>query len=83
MGEDAHNENQRPKEEMNQQVIKFRIRQDGTVEELVEGCTGPTCEILTSKIEEKLGDLSFRRETEEYYQQEQTNVALQHNQNQD
>ena len=68
---------------MAQQVIKFRIRQDGTVEELVEGCTGPTCEILTSRIEEKLGDLSFRRETEEYYKQLVTtedHVTLQHHQ---
>ena len=68
---------------MNQQTIKFRIRQDGTVEELVEGCNGPTCELLTSQIEDKLGQLSFRRPTEEYYTQPQENVSLQHNQNQD
>ena len=66
-----------------QQMIKFRIRQDGTVEELVEGCNGPTCETLTSHIEEKLGDLSFRRTTEEYYKQPQENVTLQYNQDQD
>ena len=71
---------------MAQQVIKFRIRQDGTVEELVEGCNGPTCEVLTSNIEEKLGELSFRSPTTEYYKQPVTteeHVTLQHHQDQD
>ncbi|MGA0253832.1 MAG: DUF2997 domain-containing protein, partial [Vulcanococcus sp.] len=40
---------------MAQQTIRFRIRPDGRVEEVVEGITGHGCEQLTERIEEKLG----------------------------
>ena len=52
---------------MPQETIKFRIKQDGTVEETVEGCTGPTCQSLTKNIEEKLGDVVMRKETADMY----------------
>ena len=52
---------------MSQQIIKFRIRQDGIVEELVEGVHGSSCEQVTQSIEEKLGDLQFRRQTADTY----------------
>lgn len=54
---------------MRQQTIRYRIRQDGLVEELVEGVLGESCEQLTRSMEDNLGELSFRKLTPEYYQQ--------------
>tara|TARA_B100001996_G_scaffold295307_1_gene235568 strand:+ start:220 stop:426 length:207 start_codon:yes stop_codon:yes gene_type:complete len=67
---------------MNQKRITYRIRQDGIVEEQVEGCNGDTCESITRDIENALGDLTRRIHTSEYYQAQKdvTNVSLQHNQ---
>ena len=62
--------------------IKFRILQDGTVEESVEGLNGSSCEKLTQELEKKLGNLHHRLHTSDYYKQEVENVTLQHDQNQ-
>ena len=62
--------------------IKFRILQDGTVEESVEGLNGSSCEKLTQELEKKLGNLHHRLHTSEYYKQEVENVTLQYDQNQ-
>ena len=62
--------------------IKFRILQDGTVEESIEGLKGSSCEKLTQELEKKLGNLHHRLHTSDYYKQEIENVTLQHNQNQ-
>jgi len=69
---------------MKQQRIKFKIRQDGTVEEQVDGCTGSACEVLTKDINNKLGDLEYIEHTAEYYQtqEEVTDVTLHAHQNQ-
>ena len=64
---------------MNQQKIKFTIRQDGLVSEEVVGVVGDACQDLTKSIEEKLGEVTYVETKPEYYQQE--NVTLQHNQN--
>tara|TARA_R100000742_G_C4279424_1_gene103983 strand:- start:6880 stop:7095 length:216 start_codon:yes stop_codon:yes gene_type:complete len=61
------------------QRIKFCISQDGTVTEEVMGVKGTQCLNLTEKIEEQLGDVQRRKETPEYYENE--NVTLQYNQN--
>ncbi len=66
---------------MSKQTIRFRIRQDGIVEEQVEGVTGDVCQRLTEEIENALGDITRRIHKPEYYNK-QTDVALQHNQNQ-
>ncbi len=68
---------------MKKQTIKFRIRQDGTVQEEVEGCTGPACEILTEDINNKLGELQYIEHNADYYktQEDVSNVALHANQN--
>ena len=65
-----------------QQTIKFIISQDGTVTEEVIGVKGTQCLDLTEKMEEKLGLVQWRKETDEYYQTVTTeeNVTLQHNQ---
>ncbi|MFQ6539823.1 MULTISPECIES: DUF2997 domain-containing protein [Aphanothece] len=53
---------------MAQQSIRFRIRPDGRVEELVEGVQGQGCERLTEGIEARLGAVQQRLSTAEAYQ---------------
>tara|TARA_B100000029_G_scaffold194956_1_gene193035 strand:- start:654 stop:863 length:210 start_codon:yes stop_codon:yes gene_type:complete len=62
-----------------QQTIKFRIRQDGIVEEIVEGCTGPSCELLTENIEKALGQLQYREPTADRYSSQEQVVLNQEN----
>ena len=50
-----------------QETIKFTIRQDGTVTETVMGVTGPNCEKLTERIEEKLGVVVSKEPTADMY----------------
>ena len=57
---------------MPQQIIKFTIKQDGTVTEEVIGVVGNECENLTKNIEEKLGVVQRVEHKPEYYQQKQT-----------
>ena len=67
---------------MNQQKIKFTIRQDGLVTEEVFGTVGNECQDITKSIEEKLGNVTYVETKPEYYQS-QENVTLQYNQNED
>ncbi|MEN9767575.1 DUF2997 domain-containing protein [Vulcanococcus sp.] len=53
---------------MAQQTIRFRIRPDGRVEEVVEGISGVGCEQLTERIESKLGVVQQRQPTSEAFQ---------------
>jgi len=53
---------------MAQETIRFRIRPDGRVEELVEGVQGLACERLTELIEAKLGSVQKRQPTAAAYQ---------------
>jgi hypothetical protein len=55
---------------MAQRTIRFRIRPDGRVEEVVEGVQGLGCEQLTASIEARLGTVQQRRSTTEAYQAE-------------
>ena len=52
---------------MDQLTIRYRIHQDGRVEELVEGLNGLACEQLTERIEAKLGVVQQRRSTAEAF----------------
>ena len=63
---------------MEQQKLKFIIRQAGQVTEEATGFTSHQCVELTKQIEEKLGTLETRQFKPEFYS---NNVALQHNQN--
>jgi len=65
---------------MEQQKLKFTIRQDGLVTEEVFGAIGNECQEITKSIEEKLGEVSYVETKPEYYQS-QENVTLQHDQN--
>ena len=52
---------------MPQRVIRFRISQEGSVEESVEGFTGQSCLKLTEKLESALGSVQQRELTSEAY----------------
>ena len=67
-----------------QTKLKFTIRQDGLVTEEVIGVVGNAWQDLTKSIEEKLGQVTYVETKPEYYQNQttQTDVTLQHNQNQ-
>ena len=56
---------------MAQRTIRFRIRPDGLVEELVEGVQGAGCEPLTERIEARLGQVQQRRSTAEAFQNQE------------
>jgi hypothetical protein len=53
---------------MAQHSIRFRIRPDGRVEELVEGVAGNSCHQLTERIEAKLGTVQQRQPTADAFQ---------------
>lgn len=53
---------------MAQLTIRFRIRPDGRVEELVEGVAGNGCHPLTERIEAKLGSVQQSQPTAEAFQ---------------
>ena len=63
---------------MEQQKLKFIIRQDGQVTEEATGFTSHQCIEITKSIEEKLGSLETRQFKPEFYS---NNVSLQHDQN--
>ena len=52
---------------MPQRTLRFRIRQDGAVEETVEGIAGQSCLKLTEKLEDALGSVQQRELTSEAY----------------
>ena len=70
---------------MQQETIKYTIRQYGNVTQEVFNVPGDACLNLTEDIEIKLGDLENRTYTVDYYQPANLNqdVTLQYDQNQD
>ncbi len=56
---------------MPQRTIRFRIRQDGLVEESVEGVSGESCHELTKNLEEALGSVQKSDSTAEAYKRPQ------------
>ena len=48
---------------MPQRTLRFKIRQDGRVEETVEGLLGEACIGLTEKLEDALGTVERREPT--------------------
>ena len=55
---------------MPQRTLRFKIRQDGRVEETVEGLVGEACIDLTDKLEEALGTVERREPTSEAFLRE-------------
>ena len=56
---------------MPQRTLRFKIRQDGRVEETVEGLVGESCLHLTEKLENALGTVELRKPTADSYIQEE------------
>ncbi len=56
---------------MPQRILRFRIRQDGVVEESVEGVIGQSCNQLTENLEAALGSVEHRELKSEAYQQQE------------
>ena len=48
---------------MPQRTLRFKIHQDGRVEETVEGFNGSECKIATKSIEDSLGDVKVTKKT--------------------
>jgi len=55
---------------MPQRTLRFKIRQDGRVEETVEGLVGEACIDLTEKLEDALGTVERREPTSDTYLRE-------------
>ncbi len=54
---------------MPQRTLRFKIRQDGLVEESVEGMLGNSCLELTEKLESALGTVEQRQSTADAFLQ--------------
>ena len=52
---------------MPQRTLRFKIRQDGRVEETVEGLVGEACINLTEKLEDALGTVERREPTSDAF----------------
>ncbi len=52
---------------MPQRTLRFKIRQDGFVEETVEGVVGDSCMQLTENLEEALGVVDRKQPTSEAF----------------
>ena len=55
---------------MPQRTLRFKIRQDGRVEETVEGLVGEACIDLTEKLEDALGTVERRERTSDTFLRE-------------
>ena len=55
---------------MPQRTLRFKIRQDGRVEETVEGLVGEACIDLTEKLEDALGTVERREATSDAFLRE-------------
>jgi len=55
---------------MPQRTLRFKIRQDGRVEETVEGLVGEACIDLTEKLEAALGTVERREPTSDTFLRE-------------
>ena len=61
---------------MPQRTLRFKISQDGVVEETVEGVVGNACYQLTEKLEASLGSVERRELTSEAYLSSETEALL-------
>ncbi len=55
---------------MPQRTLRFKIKQDGRVEETVEGLVGEACLDLTEKLEDALGTVERREPTSDAFLRE-------------
>ena len=52
---------------MPQRTLRFKIHQDGKVEETVEGFTGNSCNEVTKNLEESLGEVTVKNKTSDAF----------------
>jgi len=52
---------------MPQRTLRFKIYQDGKVEETVEGFTGNSCDEATKNLEEALGEVTVKNKTSDAF----------------
>ena len=52
---------------MPQRTLRFKIHQDGRVEEIVEGFNGNSCNQATKNVEEALGEVKIKKKTSEAF----------------
>ena len=64
---------------MPQRTLRFKIHQDGKVEETVEGFNGNACNDATKNIENALGEVKVKNETSEAFISNQVKTLKQFN----
>ena len=65
---------------MPQRTLRFKIYQDGKVEETVEGFTGNSCDEATKNLEEALGEVTVKNKTSDAFVSKQDeNLKLTNN----
>ena len=64
---------------MPQKTLRFKIHQDGRVEENVEGFNGNACNSATKNIEDALGEVKVKNKTSEGFISNQSEKSNQIN----
>ena len=64
---------------MPQITLRFKIHQDGRVEETVEGLNGNECSNATKNLEDALGEVKVRTKTSEAFISNQSEKLTQFN----
>ena len=64
---------------MPQRTLRFKIHQDGKVEETVEGFNGTACNNATKNIEDALGEVKVKNKTTEAFISNQNEKSKQFN----
>ena len=64
---------------MPQRTLRFKIHQDGKVEETVEGFSGNACNSATKSIEDALGEVKVKNLTTEAFISNQSEKLKQFN----
>ena len=64
---------------MPQKTLRFKIHQDGRVEETVEGFTGNSCNDATRNLEEALGKVTVKNKTSDAFLSNQNEKLKQFN----
>ena len=55
--------------------IVIEIEVGGAVKITVNGCTGPSCKLLTDKIERALGTVTADKKTKDYYEKADNRIV--------
>ena len=64
---------------MPQRTLRFKIHQDGRVEETVEGFNGNSCNSATKNVEDALGEVKVKNKTSEAFISNQSEKSNQIN----